>query len=158
MAFTWKQFHRKYLRYLSLKWVWNLLIWDCSQFPQGAVSWLARSMKHTIKICHTYLIFAMICDAFYHSVLLMFQNHRPEPEGEPRNRGAIQGQGQTHSRIRLRVSHQNMKALLTSCRNMMNSFLGNMKMYLCFVSFLSTQRVQIIDVFPHGRKRVVYSA
>ena len=28
-------FTRKYLRHLSLKWVWNLLIWDCSQITQG---------------------------------------------------------------------------------------------------------------------------
>ena len=35
VAFTWWQFHKKYLRYLSLKWVWNLLIWECSQIPQG---------------------------------------------------------------------------------------------------------------------------
>ena len=33
-----KNVHRKYLRYLSLKWVWNLLIWDCSQIPQGSMS------------------------------------------------------------------------------------------------------------------------
>ena len=33
VAFTWWEFHRKHLRYLSLKWVWNFLIWDCSQIP-----------------------------------------------------------------------------------------------------------------------------
>ena len=30
--------HRKYFRYLSWKWVWNWLIWDCSRFPQGPTS------------------------------------------------------------------------------------------------------------------------
>ena len=29
---------QKYLRYSSLKWVWNLLTWDCSQMPQGPMS------------------------------------------------------------------------------------------------------------------------
>ena len=31
-------FTGKYLRYFSWKWVWNLLIWDCSQIPQGTMS------------------------------------------------------------------------------------------------------------------------
>ena len=26
-------------RYLAVKWVWNLLIWDCSQIPQGPMNW-----------------------------------------------------------------------------------------------------------------------
>ena len=48
MAFTWEQFHRKFLRYLLLKWVWNLLIWDSSQLPRG--QWVNGSRKHqTLK-------------------------------------------------------------------------------------------------------------
>ena len=32
------KYYRKYLRYLLLKWFWNLLIWDCSQIPLGPMS------------------------------------------------------------------------------------------------------------------------
>ena len=38
VAFIWKQFHRKCSRYLSLIWVWKLLIWYLSGISQGPMS------------------------------------------------------------------------------------------------------------------------
>ena len=55
VALTWQQFHRKCSRHLSLKWVWNLLIWDCSQIPQGPMRWLCQVPYYckTFNIRHT---------------------------------------------------------------------------------------------------------
>ena len=35
VTFTWGKFHRKSSRYLSLTWVWKLLIWDYKGISQG---------------------------------------------------------------------------------------------------------------------------
>ena len=40
----WHTPHRKCL-YSSLKWFWNLLIWDCSQNPQGPMSYYQSSFR-----------------------------------------------------------------------------------------------------------------
>ena len=39
VSFTWRQFHRKCSRYLSLIWVWKSIIQDYSHISQGPMSW-----------------------------------------------------------------------------------------------------------------------
>ena len=46
----WFNFRRKYFRHLSSKWVWNLLIWDCSQNPMG--HWVNRDYLSLYRVCY----------------------------------------------------------------------------------------------------------
>ena len=61
VAFTWPAISKKVLKRLLLTWVWNLLIWDCSQIPRG--QWV----KPNLKGC-----FSLITSEFWSWIIFFF--------------------------------------------------------------------------------------
>ena len=122
VAFTWGQFNKKCLRYLSLIWFWKLYEWTARQQLKSPQSLPGRSIHHTPKgliMVMNDLLPLPLCNVNQpsHSETQLFQNFTMKIHGQghlcgqrSRSHLTLKIQSQGHGQSQTRWSHSSPSA------------------------------------------------